>query len=122
MQSTKSVILTVKNRNKNRKHVLKAVWKYRYLYILMLPCIINFILFRYKPIYGVIISFKDYKVKLGIMGSPWVGLDNFKAIFAGTSFSTVFWNTVILSFYKLLFGFPAPIILALLLNELKYKQ
>lgn len=119
MQSTKSVILTVKNRNKNRKHVLKAVWKYRYLYILMLPCIINFILFRYKPIYGVIISFKDYKVKLGIMGSPWVGLDNFKAIFAGTSFSTVFWNTVILSFYKLLFGFPAPIILALLLNELK---
>ncbi len=102
------------------RNICKLVKKHRYLYILMLPCITYFIIFKYVPIYGVIISFKDFKIKEGITGSQWVGLENFKMIFASTTFISVFWNTIIINFYKLVFGFPAPIILALLLNELKY--
>jgi len=104
---------------------IRHIIKFRHLFYLMLPAIIYFILFRYRPLYGVIIAFKDYKVKLGILDSPWVGLANFKRVFSGTTFFEVFRNTVILSFYKLVFGFPAPIILALMLNEIrnvKYKK
>lgn len=115
METFESSALSLQRRNR----VFRVIWKHRYFYILMLPCIIYFIIFRYVPIYGVIIAFKDYRIKSGIIGSPWVGLDNFKMIFSGTTFLTVFWNTIILNFYKLLFGFPAPIILALILNEIK---
>lgn len=103
----------------SRKRVWNLIWKYRYLYLLLLPGIIYFVVFKYAPLYGISIAFKDYKIKAGIMASPWVGLDNFKMIFRSTTFFTVLKNTVALSFYKLLFGFPAPIILALILNEIK---
>jgi putative aldouronate transport system permease protein len=75
--------------------------------------------------YGILIAFKDYRFRLGIMGSPWVGLDVFKELLGSKDFWLVFRNTVIISSYKLVFGFPAPIILALLLNEvrvLKFKR
>ncbi len=98
---------------------VRRLIRFRHLFLLMLPALLYFILFRYLPLYGVIIAFKDYKVKLGIMQSPWVGLDNFRRVFSGTTFFAVFRNTAVLSFYKLLFGFPAPIILALMLNEVK---
>jgi putative aldouronate transport system permease protein len=94
-------------------------WRNRYLLLLLLPGIVFYLIFRYKPMYGILIAFKDYRFRLGIMGSPWVGFDVFKQLLGSKDFWEVFRNTVIISSLKLLFGFPAPIILALLLNEVR---
>lgn len=93
--------------------------KYKSLYLLMLPGILFLIIFRYIPLYGITIAFKNFQVKKGILGSDWVGLEHFIYLFGNRSFWSVLGNTVIMSFYKMLFGFPAPIILALVINELK---
>jgi len=94
-------------------------WKNRYLVLLLLPAIIFFVVFCYGPMPGVIIAFKDYKFRLGIFKSPWVGLQNFRMLFSMKSFGEVFRNTLIISVYKLLTGFPAPILFALFLNEIR---
>jgi len=94
-------------------------WRNRYLLLLLLPGIVFYLIFRYKPMYGILIAFKDYRFRLGIMGSPWVGLAVFKELLGSKDFWAVFRNTVIISSLKLLVGFPAPIILALLLNEVR---
>lgn len=98
------------------------LWKYRYLYLLALPGMLYFIIFRYVPMYGVAIAFQDFRINKGIWGSEWVGFEQFRKLFAGLSFPVVFKNTVIISLYKLILGFPAPIILALLLNEVKSRK
>ena len=77
-------------------------------------------LFHYSPMYGLIIAFKDYNVFKGILGSPWAGLYNFELVFGDDYFWKVVRNTAIISLLKLGFGFPAPIIIALLLNEVLY--
>ena len=101
----------------------RADWKRnRALYLLVVPVIIFYIVFHYKPMYGAIIAFKDYTPALGVGGSPWVGLDNFTRFFTGPYFGRLLKNTVLLSVYELAFGFPAPIILALLLNELRNRK
>ena len=92
--------------------------KYKYLVFMFLPVIAYYILFHYFPIYGVQIAFKDFKLLGGIWGSPWVGFENFITLFQMRSFREVLGNTIIISSYKLIFGFPAPIIFALLLNEI----
>ncbi|WP_245954371.1 ABC transporter permease [Paenibacillus flagellatus] len=97
----------------------RAYWKYKYLTLLFLPAAIYYVVFHYVPIYGVLIAFKNYKFSLGILGSPWVGLDHFRDLFASGGIWPVFRNTVIISFYKLVFGFPAPIAFAILLNEIR---
>ena len=94
----------------------------RTLYLLVLPVLIFFLVFHYKPMYGAIIAFKDYSPGLGIAKSPWVGLANFTRFFHGPYFWRLIRNTLLLSLYSLLFGFPAPIILALLLNEVRNKR
>ena len=94
----------------------------RSLYLMIIPVLIFFILFHYKPMYGAIIAFKDYTPALGIAESPWVGWDNFTRFFSSVYFGRLIRNSILLSFYSLLFGFPAPIILALLLNEVKNKK
>lgn len=94
-------------------------WRNRYLLLLLLPGIVFYLVFRYKPMYGILIAFKDYRFRLGIMGSPWVGLAVFKELLGSKDFWLVFRNTVIISSLKLVFGFPAPIVLALLLNEVR---
>ncbi|WP_020619238.1 ABC transporter permease [Paenibacillus daejeonensis] len=91
----------------------------KYLYLLLLPGVLLIFLFKYVPMYGIVIAFKDYNILLGVLESPWVGLKQFERLFRTPDFATIFANTFIISFYKLIFGFPAPIILALLLNELK---
>lgn len=91
----------------------------KYKYLMILPVIIYFILFAYKPMYGVIIAFKNYRPSLGIMGSPWVGFKNFTDFFTDIYFIRVLKNTVVISLYSIVFGFPAPILLALLLNEIR---
>lgn len=97
---------------------LNNIKRYKLLYILFLPAIVYFIIFKYYPMYGTIIAFKDYKFKLGILGSPWIGFANFEEILTGKQFWVVFFNTLRISVLKLAIGFPAPIIFALLLNEI----
>lgn len=87
------------------------------LYLLLLPGIIYLILFKYLPMYGVVIAFQDFDVFKGVSGSEWVGFANFKKIFADPEFYGVFKNTLLISIYKIVFLFPLPIIVALLLNE-----
>lgn len=94
----------------------------RALYLLVLPVLAFYIIFHYKPMYGAIIAFKDYSPGIGIAASPWVGFANFTRFFKGPYFTRLIRNTLLLSLYNLLFGFPAPIILALLLNEVRNKR
>ena len=96
----------------------KNYWRYRYLMLLFLPGIAWFIVFRYIPIYGLTLAFKDFSFRAGIMGSEWVGLEHFRWLFSLPGFWNVFRNTVIINVYQLIFGFPAPIIFAILLNEM----
>jgi len=91
----------------------------RYKYLMALPVVVFFILFAYKPMYGLIIAFQDYRPQLGFIRSPWAGLRHFKNFFNDVYFFRLIRNTFSISFYSILFGFPAPIIFALLLNELK---
>jgi putative aldouronate transport system permease protein len=94
-------------------------WKHRALVLLFLPGLVYYAVFCYAPMYGVQIAFKNFIFRLGIMKSPWVGLENFRLLFSMGSFREVFRNTLIISSLKLIFGFPAPIIFALLLNEMR---
>lgn len=96
---------------------IQTLIKYKYYYALLLPGLIYFIVFKYIPMGGVIIAFKDYKLTQGIIGSPWVGLKWFEILVSTGDFWNALYNTVLISFYKLIFGFPAPIALAVLLNE-----
>ncbi len=106
--------------SKDNIHIFKKkLYRDRYLYLLLAPMIIWIVLFKYKPLYGLQIAFKDYSLYKGIEGSPWVGLKHFKTFFTGPYFYRTIRNTFVLNFLILLIGFPAPIILALLLNEIK---
>lgn len=96
----------------------KKYGKYKYLTLLLLPCVVWYIVFKYVPMYGLLIAFKDFKFSSGILGSEWVGLQHFQELLVLPGFWRVFRNTVIISFAYLIFGFPAPIIFALLLNEI----
>ncbi len=87
------------------------------LYAMCIPGLTVLLLFRYLPMYGILIAFKKYSVKTGIFASPWVGLKNFRSFFRDPFAFRIISNTFKLGFYSLLFGFPAPIILALMLNE-----
>jgi len=102
---------------------VKKDWKRnRSLYLMVLPVILFYILFHYKPMYGALIAFQDYNPRLGFSGSEWVGFDQFNRFFTSPYFGRLVKNTLLLSVYGILFGFPAPIILALLLNELRAKR
>lgn len=91
----------------------------KYLYIMMIPVIGYYLIFHYGPMYGAIIAFKDYSPMKGILGSDWVGLKHFEEFFNSYYFLRVLKNTLLISLYTLLFEFPAPIILALLINEVR---
>lgn len=94
----------------------------KYVYLMAIPMVVYFILFYYMPMYGVVIAFKDFSPRLGIMDSPWVGLKHFKEFFSGMYFGRTFKNTAIISFYSLLWGFPSAIILSLMLNEIRKEK
>lgn len=102
---------------KEKQGILHQYWKHKELFLLLLPVIAYFVVFHYVPMYGVLIAFEDFLPRSGILGSEWVGLQNFQKMFSGLYFWPVFRNTLIISFLKLIVGFPMPIILALLLNE-----
>lgn len=97
----------------------------KYLLLLLLPGFVYFVIFQYLPMYGVTIAFKDYNSYQGILRSPWIGFDSFVRFFSYPHFWRIIRNTFLLSFLSMIFGFPAPIIFALLLNEVfsqKYKR
>ena len=99
---------------------LKKEWKKNYfIYLILLPVVLYYILFHYAPMYGIIIAWKKFIPTKGIWGSPWVGWANFISFFKSYYFARLIKNTFIISFYGLIFGFPAPIIFALMLNEVK---
>jgi putative aldouronate transport system permease protein len=91
------------------------------LYLLVLPVLAFYLIFHYKPMYGAMIAFKNYSPAKGVLGSPWVGLKHFQSFFGSHYFLRILKNTVTISLTNLAFGFPAPIILALLINELRVK-
>jgi putative aldouronate transport system permease protein len=90
----------------------------RYLYIMAVPVLLYYAVFHYLPMYGAQIAFKDFDIALGVWASPWAGFKHFSGFIQGMYFWRLLKNTFLISFYQLIFGFPAPIILALLLNEL----
>nr|WP_246427936.1 ABC transporter permease subunit [Paenibacillus phyllosphaerae] len=94
--------------------------KNKYLYFIGLFGVAYYFIFSYIPMYGIIIAFKDYSPVKGIMGSPWVGFQHFTEFFQSFYFWRLLRNTLLINLYELLFAFPAPIILALLLNEVKH--
>lgn len=89
------------------------------LYLLLVPGLVFLILFKYTPMYGIVIAFQNFNIFKGIGGSPWVGLQNFSKLFSSTEFYQVFANTMLISIYKLVFLFPLPIFVAILLNEVR---
>lgn len=93
--------------------------KYKYIYLLLLPMVLYLILFKYKPMYGLILSFKKFNFSLGIFKSHFIGFDNFRDVFRNPMFWTAFKNTLIISFMQLLISFPIPIVIALLINEVR---
>lgn len=115
------------NENQSRRQLLnigqcaaivkKDIIRNRYVYIMLIPVIAYFIAFHYIPMLGTQIAFKDFSIAKGISESPWVGLKHFKAYFNSYYFGRLIKNTILLSAYNILFGFPAPILLAILINE-----
>ncbi|WP_372628948.1 ABC transporter permease [Cohnella sp.] len=104
---------------------MRLVKRYRVLLLMMIPAMVYYAVFHYAPMYGVLLAFKDYKLTEGIVGSPWAGWKHFEAIFSDGYFYTILKNTLIISLYKLVFGFPIPILFALLMSEIasaKYKK
>lgn len=94
--------------------------KHMALCLMLLPVVAYFIIFRYIPMGGLIIAFKDYKLGLGILKSPWNGIENFRYAFSTVTFRRSLVNTLYISVYKTIFGFPMPIILAIFLNEIRH--
>lgn len=93
----------------------RAEWQ---IYVMLAPMVIWFLMFLYKPMYGLQIAFKDYSVFRGIAASPWVGIEHFETLFANSQFLRAVKNTVFISALSLVFGFPVPILLALMFNEI----
>ena len=108
-----------KEKHKKRARVIRKLKHDKYLYLMLFPALAVTIYFAYVPMYGLIMAFQEYNPFKGFAGSEWVGLDNFIAVFTQSRFTTAIWNTLLISLLSLAITFPAPILLALLLNELK---
>jgi putative aldouronate transport system permease protein len=102
---------------KQKSNLLNYIIRNRYLYLLMLPGVIYLIIFKYIPMYGVIIAFKNFSFSKGIIGSPFNNFQHFKTLFESQDFYRIFFNSVYLSIVKIIFAFPIPIIFAIMLNE-----
>jgi putative aldouronate transport system permease protein len=107
-----------------RQSLGKRIWKNRWVYLFLLPGIAFVLLFCYGPMYGLVVAFKDYKISKGILGSPWANpwYNNFAMMFKDKKFTAAFFNTIRMGLAYIITGFPGPIILALLLNELRSRH
>ncbi|MBQ8813105.1 MAG: sugar ABC transporter permease [Lachnospiraceae bacterium] len=106
----------------NKKNIWREIWKARYIYLLLAPVVIYLLMFNYAPMYGIQIAFKDFKARLGIWGSEWVGLENFEKIFSTPTAIHAILNTLRISFGRLAFEFPMGIVIAVLLTEMPGKK
>jgi putative aldouronate transport system permease protein len=97
----------------------RDLFKNSLIYFMALPVLAYYIIFQYVPMYGATIAFKDFSPMKGILGSSWVGMQHFTDFFKDVYFERILVNTLLISLYNIIFGFPAPIILALLLNEVR---
>ena len=111
----------MKDMTKPRKgnYILLDIKRNKYIYIMLLVVVAWYVIFCYVPMYGAIIAFKDYSIGRGIFNSPWVGFTHFVSFFSDINFMRVVRNTFLINIYDILWGFPAPIIMALLLNEVR---
>ena len=107
------------SRSDIRKRRWKQIKKSKYLYLIFLLPFLYYVIFQYAPMYGVLIAFKDYNIVRGIFESPWVGFKHFEKFLLDPYFWKLVRNTLLLNLYNLLWGFPVPIILALLLNRIQ---
>lgn len=105
-----------------KQHIIKQIKHSKYLYLIFLFPLLYYVVFHYAPMYGVIVSFKDYNIVKGIWGSPWAGLKHFEKFVKDPYFWKVVRNTFLMSFYNILWGFPVPILLAIMLNEVKHAK
>lgn len=112
-------VLKKKNKSNLNRYKMR---KYIPLYIMLIPFVAYFFIFCYKPMGGLVIAFQNYSVFKGITGSDWVGLENFKNFLSTPYFGRVLKNTIVLNLWSLAFSFPAPIIFAILLNEVRIKK
>lgn len=108
-----------KNRNSGKISAMQYIRKNYLLYVFLAPAVITMFIFNYVPMYGVLIAFKDFSVSKGIWGSDWVGFTHFKDFLTSPNFIQILVNTLKLSVYGLLIGFPVPVILAIMLNQVK---
>ena len=97
----------------------KRILKNKHIYIILLPAIVFYLIFCYAPMGGLVIAFQKFSITKGILGSPWVGFKNFQSFLSDYNFWRLLRNTLMINFWELLFGFPAPIIFSLLLNEIR---
>lgn len=93
--------------------------KDKWLYIMLVPPLLYLLIFNYIPMFGTVIAFKDFNILKGIIGSEWIGFENFRYLFQSQEFYQILRNSILLSFYRLVWCFPVPIVLALFLNEIK---
>ena len=104
------------------KRLLAKAWKQRALFVMVLPGMAALFIFNYMPMYGVLIAFKDYNPRAGVWGSAWVGLKWFRQFFSNPLWISLLRNTFLLGLYSLIWGFPAPIVLALLFDEIRWPK
>ncbi len=105
-----------------RRNLAATIWRYKWLYLMLLPVIAYFVIFKYVPMYGVIISFQDYNIFKGVMGSRFVGLDVFKKVFSNSNFWMSIKNTLVLNLLTLCVNFPLTIAISLMLNEIRHMK
>ena len=118
----KKELLTDRKTNSWGSVVKKDFIKHKATYALFIPVLLFYLIFHYAPLYGTIIAFKNFTPSGGIFGSPWVGMKHFLRFINLPTFGTIIGNTLKISIFSIIFAFPAPIILALLINELKSKR
>jgi len=111
--------VVVQPKLKKNTDLMRRILKNRALYLMILPGFLFFVIFKYIPMAGIVIAFQDYQPYLGFFNSPWVGWKHFERLFSDPMFFTILRNTLVLFFFNLAFYFPVPIILALMLNEVR---
>lgn len=124
MKESESVLLQARSPagKKLRIRPLKRIKRNWDLYLLFIPVVAYFVIFEYWPMYGVQIAFKDFMARLGITDSPWVGFKHFERFFGSYYFERLLLNTLGIGLYELLVGFPVPILLALMINEVRFSK
>ncbi|MBU2993054.1 ABC transporter permease subunit [Octadecabacter sp. 1_MG-2023] len=119
IEETQTLQIPTRGRMERLVDHMKKDWQ---LYVLLLPTLIWLLVFLYKPMYGLQIAFKDYSIFRGVAASPWIGFEHFETLFNSEGFMRALRNTIAISFWSLLIGFPMPIFLALMFNEILHRK